>query len=378
MIKQNKKTVTEDDLKEFALNFEQDIVKRLVDKGFNRYNIFDILNINRQELRHSDFLAFLFDSNNNGNIAEQFLRKFLLSKEIIDKFDFIEILYGNIENTVVNREVSTEDGRIDILVEFELDKMRKQKYVLAIENKIDSSEHDNQLARYKNFLSQGRYRNCKKILLYLTIDREPPRDDDWIAVDYRTVCDALEQISTDNADKSVSMLVNDYKEILKREFIMENNELKTLARDIYTKNKLVLDFIYNCLPDWTETAAPIVRDFLRRKGYELQSEKQKVNIMFHKKDLDVRYWFQINLRDLSLFFMDKKMNWKTVSKQKWLVDHDRITSANTVERYAELDITNPEKLREECEAMLEQAFEHGNLIAQCVADIKIYEKKLDK
>ena len=68
---------TEKELQVFALNFDNAVIRPLVRAGYDKYNVFDILNINRQELRHSDFLAFLLDPSKSGNIGHQFLRNFL-------------------------------------------------------------------------------------------------------------------------------------------------------------------------------------------------------------------------------------------------------------------------------------------------------------
>lgn len=78
---------TEKELQNFVLRFDNEIVAPLVKAGFNKYNVFDILNIGRQELRHSDFLAFLLDPNRSGEVGQQFLRSFLtlLSKDIESK-----------------------------------------------------------------------------------------------------------------------------------------------------------------------------------------------------------------------------------------------------------------------------------------------------
>ncbi|MDE7454272.1 MAG: PD-(D/E)XK nuclease family protein, partial [Clostridia bacterium] len=99
--------VSEKELRDFSLNFENKITKPLLDAGLDRYNIFDILNISRQELRHSDFLAFLFDCNKSGEIGRQFLRNFLvvLASECSKAdLNFFEMLYSNIDNVCVMRE----------------------------------------------------------------------------------------------------------------------------------------------------------------------------------------------------------------------------------------------------------------------------------
>lgn len=93
--------ISKEKLQNFVLNFEDNVVSRLKDAGFerNRYNVFDILNINRQELRHSDFLAFLLNPCRSGEVGRQFLHNFLslLSKDNPElKLDFLKCFIVNL------------------------------------------------------------------------------------------------------------------------------------------------------------------------------------------------------------------------------------------------------------------------------------------
>ena len=207
---------TEEELQNFALNFENKIVRPLVSAGFNKYNIFDILNIGRQELRHSDFLAFLLDPSKSGQIGEQFLRNFitLLAKNIASDLNFFDMLYGNIDKVNVYREVAVKDGRIDILFDFEITRDKTQKIVVAIENKVDSDQHDNQLEKYKNFLCSGKYKDHKKVMLYLTPNKAGSGYVDWLEIDYKFIFDVLQKVNIDNADNTIKTLVEDYKKVL--------------------------------------------------------------------------------------------------------------------------------------------------------------------
>lgn len=47
--------MTEKELQEFALDFDGKIIEPLIKAGFGKQNIFDILNINRHELRYNGF-----------------------------------------------------------------------------------------------------------------------------------------------------------------------------------------------------------------------------------------------------------------------------------------------------------------------------------
>lgn len=364
---------TEKELQDFALQFDNEITRPLVNAGFAKYNVFDILNINRQELRHSDFLAFLLDPNKSGEIGLQFLRNFLalLSKDIVPaQLSFFDMLYGNIEKVNVSREVAVKNGRIDILIELEITKENKQQIVIAIENKVDTGEHDNQLGKYKEFLSGGRYKDHTKVMLYLSPDKAEPSDNDWTAIDYEFIYTVLNRIDTETADNTIKTLVNDYKKTIRSEFNMTNdNELKRQALEIYKKNRRVLDFIYDSKPDWVKETARIIRTFLKGHGAELESDNQNVNIAFRTRELSsYKGYLQICLDEMSLLFINE--TGKRACKKQWLFG-DSQKSAEAVKRYKELVLAmDTEQLKTDCKQMLEQAFAKDGVISHCLSTIK--------
>ena len=375
--------LTENELQDFALQFDNAIMRPLVNAGFAKYNVFDILNINRQELRHSDFLAFLLDPNKSGEIGLQFLRNFLtlLSKDIVPtKLDFFTMLYGNIENANVRREVAVQNGRIDILIELEITKDNKQNIVIAIENKVDTGEHDNQLGKYKEFLSSERYKDHVKVMLYLSPDKLEPSDNDWTAIDYEFVYTVLNRVDTETADNTIKTLVNDYKKTIRSEFNMTNdNELKQQAFEIYKKNRKILDFIYNSKPDWVKETAKIICELLEKKGATIVTENNKgmlveskrkdtANIMFTTKDIVnyKGYYFQICVKDMLLLFIDD--SGKRKCKRQWLFG-DSQQSLEAATRYQEL-VFDTALLKADCTQMLEQAFASDGVITYCLSTLK--------
>lgn len=361
---------TEKELQEFALQFDNEIARPLINAGFAKFNVFDILNINRQELRHSDFLAFLFNPNKSGEIGSQFLRNFLtlLAKEIVPQLDFFNMLYGNIEKVNVNREVAVQNGRIDILIELEITKEKKQKLVIAIENKVDTGEHDNQLGKYKEFLSSGRYKDHIKVMLYLSPDKSEPSDNDWTAIDYEFIYTVLNRVDTETADNTNKTLVNDYKKTIRSEFNMTNDdELKRQAVEIYKKNRQVLDFIYNSKPDWVKETAKIIRAYLKEHGAELESDNQNVNIVFRTKELSsYKGYLQICIDEMSLLFIND--TGKRICKKQWLFG-DSQKSMEAVKRYQEL-VFDTAQLKADCAQMLEQAFANDGVISYCLTTLK--------
>ena len=63
----------------------------------------------------------------------------------------------------------------------------QNRLVVIIENKIDSSEHGEQLQRYWRIVNQH-YPDWHIVGLYLTPDGNPPTDDNYLPVDYTSIC----------------------------------------------------------------------------------------------------------------------------------------------------------------------------------------------
>ena len=62
-------------LKELLLDSE--LLEELKSKVDNSVNIFDILRITNYEIRHSNILAWLFDSKENHGLGESFIKRLI-------------------------------------------------------------------------------------------------------------------------------------------------------------------------------------------------------------------------------------------------------------------------------------------------------------
>lgn len=379
--------ITEKELRKFALDFEENVSKPLSAAGFGRYNVFDILNISRQELRHSDFLAFLFDSNKSGEIGRQFLRNFLvvLANERPEAgLDFFEMFYGDIDNIQVMREVSTDDKhRIDILITFTIDSQSAIKnIVIAIENKVDSGENGNQLYFYNNYLHRKYNENDTTILkLFLSPDCAEPSENDWIAIGYDLIYQTLCRLNTENAENSIRILVDDYKDKIRREFDMNNkDEMAKIALEIYKNNKKELDYIFKCMPKRVDVMAEMLRKKLRAKNAKGQdggdiSDRQSRNIVFTtEKIADDTYngfYFQINVAEM-YFLFENSTNCRAATK-KWFYENSKSTAI----KIEELDekVTEEQTLENECDFIINKIFTQGGFIDQCLRE---YESKIAK
>jgi hypothetical protein len=69
------------------------------------------------------------------------------------------------------------------------------KFVVAIENKVDSKAGDGQLDRYAEYLKSS-YPEHKRLMVFLTPDATPPDHEGYIAYDYADVVSTLESLTS--------------------------------------------------------------------------------------------------------------------------------------------------------------------------------------
>ena len=201
-----------------------------------RFNIFDILKISRTEIRHSNMLSWLLDPNENHGLGDKFLKNMFLKilKENEDKeYESFKLLLMDLYSFRVFRERE----HIDILLVSD-----KEKYVIAIENKIGSSEHNHQLQRYREYLDKE-YKDYKKILVFLTPDGDEPSDKKWGILTYESILDILDKVYENNELQSdVDLLLKNYTDVVRRNIV--EDQLLEVCNDIYNRHTKALDLIF--------------------------------------------------------------------------------------------------------------------------------------
>ncbi len=230
------KLTDEQALKQFLLDIE---CLDELSPWTNKLNIFDVLKITRTEIRHSNMLSWLFDANGSHGIGDKFISLFmqsLVSNSQIQSTQIFEYLLSDFYSFSVYREWKN----IDLLLV-----SHKEKIVIAIENKVGSHEHDNQLCRYRNQIIQS-FSDYQQLFVYLTSDGERPSDNiNWYIFTYCDVADILEQICENaNLNVDTNLLIQNYIAIIRRD-IVEDKQLIEICNKIYNKHKQALDLIYD-------------------------------------------------------------------------------------------------------------------------------------
>ena len=218
----------EDAIKNFLLDIE---CLDQLDEWTGKFNMFDILKITRAEIRHSNVLAWLLSPNENHGLNDSVIKglfQFVVSSFSDNNNDIFDTLLMDFRSFNIMREMH----HIDVLALSE-----KEKYILCIENKIDTKEHDNQLARYQKIIEEN-FPEYKKTYIYLSPSGvESSLPDTWFAMSYTDIVNIIE-----NSCRKIKllpeaeMLINNYIETIRRD-IVGDERLAKICSEIYYKHK---------------------------------------------------------------------------------------------------------------------------------------------
>lgn len=365
------------------LNIEKEIGFLITDNDFetielalNEPNIFSALSIQRMELRHSNFIGYLFDPNESHGLGDIVLKKFLrdiFSESKDAKRDLFDADLINLRNAEIRREWKN----IDLLVVLDED-------VIVIENKVDSVDHSNQLKRYKA-ISDDEFHRKNIHYVYLTPLGNDPQDDSlkeyYINYSYQLISEILDSIIVvhrNSISEKIFYYLSDYLVTIKRELLM-NDKLNELAIKVYKSHKEALDFIFENMPDPATILYPYFENEIvsagfkigsKNKGYvrftteKLQSAMSKVNdgyggwpqkepflfeinYFWHKKqaifnavispnDRDLQNAFHDALKDSKYYKEPRGAKWIVVCKTKYKFEAVEVSSKDPNDIEAEI------------------------------------------
>ena len=211
---------------------------------------------------HSNVLAWLLDPGQGHGLGDCFLRSFL-SRASVPSADW--------SGTVVTREwrnvVDGRPGSLDILVLNEAEKV-----LCAIENKVFSSEHSEQLTRYRIALERSYpafMRNHVFLTPWATRPVQEAERGYWESVPYSAVFETVQQIvENDNlaTNDGVRAFLRQYATTLRRN-LMSETSIPQIARRLYLEHQEAMDQIIANKPDWVAEAKQWLKEAI-----ELQQE----------------------------------------------------------------------------------------------------------
>lgn len=239
-----------------------------------RFNIFRVLRADRDELRHSNLLAWLFQPDEAHGLGESFLRRWLM-RIMHDAASSPPVPPGWISPIMIDAadieyvEVNRETENIDLLVV--IHRQKGGPWVVCIENKIDSAQHSNQLNRYHDFVEHRFADAERRVYVFLTRHGEIPENADFVQSSYEEVAQVLDTCLAEHEDSigpEPHLLLKHYRQLLADDF-MNENETSQLARQIYLRHKRAIDFILDNKVDPIYEASNALHRALQQHAAEL-------------------------------------------------------------------------------------------------------------
>lgn len=175
-------------------------------------SFFEYLGIADVERIHSQMIAWILSPD-------------CLALDKSQKDTLLQVLFNLNEKSAV-KNIQTERNGIDILIE-------TNTLILVIENKIKSSQHSDQLKKYKSYCDTT-FPKLKTKYYFLTLIGEQSNDDNWINITYRELRDEL---------KGVKLKLNNNHRIIISEYLIFLNSLVEVVDD-FKKNPAIYNMVF--------------------------------------------------------------------------------------------------------------------------------------
>ena len=330
-----------------ALKNEKEIEKKysklLSDSQFDELsvkaeipNFFRILGISDYEIRHSNFLAWLLDPNENHGLGDYVLQKIfqdILIDERAQNFSILEV--GNISNNEV--EIRREWKNIDVLIVTD-------NFVVCIENKIWAKESATQLKKYKGIIEKEFPDHVPCFVFLTPSGYQSSMPEVYIEYSYARILEILENglnFRKKTLSPAIKIYIKDYITLIKQN-IMNDDRTNEIAKKLYLNHKELFDFVFENKPDYWDDFNQILSEKVKNKGWKIGS-KNKGYVRFFTPEIEelILFYNRANgwpNKEAFLFELDfrtgKSLNFRTtVSDPRDYFEYDK----RIVEILSELD-----------------------------------------
>lgn len=199
------------------------------------FNLFGVIGVERDELCHSTILAWLLDhriakgTHAQGALGFRlFLEEFATELQVGDKDKVLA--YADERNYWVSREVSGDEARVDIEI------AALGKFVIQIENKIDSEEGTHQTNREWRDLQARRIelhvpeKACHAI--FLTPDGTEAKNENFLAVDWNRIAQVFDRFANEAKPSDVKLFARHYARTIRMLSLSHTVEVEALDDDV--------------------------------------------------------------------------------------------------------------------------------------------------
>jgi PD-(D/E)XK nuclease superfamily protein len=214
-----------------------------LEEQIGKFNIFDALSVARVEIRHSNYLAWMLTPGESHGQGDLFLKALLMDilrrarhQGAVPPVSPVDLDGADLQGVDIRREWRN----IDLLITCD-----DPSFVIAIENKVDSGEHSDQLQRYEDTIA-AEFRDTKRLFVFLTPDGDDATDEDWVSYSYADLHRTFSRTRKASAGAiggDVAVFLDHYLSLIGNRF-MENEDLDKLCRQIYSNHRRALDLIW--------------------------------------------------------------------------------------------------------------------------------------
>jgi hypothetical protein len=211
---------------------------------------FDAVGMESQEIRHGFFLRYILDPARPHGFGAECLRGFMwAAAEAIQDAEgslrALDVHLMNLDDATVTREYKN----IDLLIE-----IPSEKVIIAIELKIDATEHSGQLGKYRSIIRKeyAEEDEWRQLFLFLTKRGDTPSEEDgegWHSLPLENVADALDALVNKGAGQpDARMMLAAYVGMLRRRHLSDQR-MEELARKLWREHGEALEFLMSRRPD---------------------------------------------------------------------------------------------------------------------------------
>lgn len=247
------------------------------------FNLFEAAGITRQELRHSDFLAFLMNPSASHGLVDRFLRRFLQLATRGRGSDTLAVTALELDLLdLSDARVDREWKNVDLLIT-----SHQNRLAVLIENKVGTGEHDDQLERYL-LTVRSHYPGWRILPILLSPSAMDPSQEVFVPVGYGPLADGLEALLDLHASAigpEIGMSLRHYVAMVRRH-VVEDSKVADLCKRIYARHKAALDLIFEFRPDRPAMVTEVVRTWLEQQEVFVLDQSSKNAVRFALSEWD--------------------------------------------------------------------------------------------
>jgi len=241
---------------ERLINFKNSKEWILFEDYYNKSNFLNQLNFFRFEDLHTNYISSLLNENNVYGLSDFPLRLLieLIACKSDDAFNKQELINNySISDINVETQKSLKVGRLDMFIQF---KLNNDPYLILFEDKLFSSEGQNQCKKYSDEINNDKqYERTKKVFVYLSLDCDIDiSDNNFIKISFQELVEkVLIPCSIKENDKNLTLSINEYikgfvslyeQDYINYKSIPITNEGKNLTKEIWEHhNSLLKDLL---------------------------------------------------------------------------------------------------------------------------------------